>query len=196
MRGDLKMRKFILLIIALVMVLTLVACTIKEPPQQDSPVVENPVKPDEVTEQPADTDADTMEVTLYFANKKYTETGDETVEKLISETRTVEVKDENIEDAVIRELMKGPESDELSNVIPPTAKLLGVQVDNGTAVVDFASEGLNGGSMQEFFTLNQIIASLLEMEGVDRVKFLVDGKETDSLMGHYGIEEPFDKIWQ
>lgn len=192
------MRKFILLIIALVMILTLVACTTKEPakepPKQDPPVVENPVEPDVEPEQPANPDSDTMEVTLYFANKKYTETGDETVDKLISETRKVEFKDENIEEGIIKELMKGPENAELSNVIPPTAKVLEVQVLRGTAIVDFASEGLNGGSLQEYFTLNQIIASLLEVEGVDRVKFIIDGKETDSLMGHYGIEDAFEEV--
>ena len=175
------MKRLILIMISLAMILTLVACTTNEPAKQDPPVVEIPVEPEKEPEvKPEEPPTvESKEITLYFANKKYTESGDETLEKMISETRTVEDKDDN---------------NELSNVIPSTAKLLDVEVLMGTAIVDLASEGLGGGSMQEYFTLNQIIASLLELEYVDRVKFLVDGEETDSLMGHYDIEDTFDKI--
>jgi hypothetical protein len=48
--------------------------------------------------------------------------------------------------------------------------------------------------MQETFTINQVVASLVGLESVDRVQFLLDGKKGDSLMGHYSIEEPFDKV--
>ncbi|NLK44706.1 MAG: GerMN domain-containing protein, partial [Tissierellia bacterium] len=91
--------------------------------------------------------------------------------------------------------IKGPVNPENSStVVPSTVKLLGVEVADGTAYVNFAQEGMYGGSMQETFTINQIVASLLELDSVDRVQFLIDGKKAETLMGHYSIEEPFESI--
>lgn len=194
------MKKYISILLALIMVLTFaVACTPKKPSDDNGNLVEpNPngnegVDNDEVVNPSPKTNS--QEVTLYFANKKYADTGDESLEKLIGEKRNVEYGDTTLEEAIVRELMKGPEDKEnLYTEIPSTAKLIGVEVADGTAFVNFASEGMYGGSMQETFTINQVVASLVELESVDRVQFLLDGKKSDSLMGHYSIEEPFDKV--
>ncbi len=80
-------------------------------------------------------------------------------------------------------------------MIPTSIKLLGVEVSNGTAFVNFSQEGLFGGSMEEYFTVNQIVGSLLELNNIDRVQFLIDGGEkAESLMGHFDISEPFESI--
>ncbi len=179
-----------------VLTISLAACKKEEaPPTTNDPVVENPAeepsKGDEVVDPtPA---IDYEEVTLYFVNDKYIETGDESLEKLIPENRKIELGNFSLEESIVRALMAGPESEGVSTVIPSSAKLIGVEVADGTAFVNFAREGMFGGSLQETYTINQIVASLTELDNVDRVQFLIDGQKGDSLMGHYGLEEPFDK---
>ena len=67
-------------------------------------------------------------------------------------------------------------------------------IEDKTAYMDFKSDELHGGSLEETFFVDQIVASLLELEEVDKVQFLVDGETASSLMGHVYIEEPFDSI--
>src|SRR5699024_1003591 len=131
------------------------------------------------------------EITLYFVNKDYIDTGDESLEKLIGEKRVIKFDSTPLEEAVVKELIEGAKNPKLSTVIPSNAQLINVEVADKTAFVNFAQEGLFGGSMQEIFTLNQIIKSLLELDSVDKVQFLIDGKKAESLMGHYNISQPF-----
>lgn len=181
------MRKFILILLAAAMILSLAACSApnKEPvdagkKQGGDVIVEPSPKTDE------------KEVSLYFVNKKYVETGDEKLEKLISEKRVVKYGDTSIEEAVIKELMKGPESQELTTEIPSSAKLINVEVADGTAFVNFAQEGLYGGSLQEIFTISQITKTLDGLGNIDKIQFLIDGNKAETLMGHIGISEPFE----
>lgn len=187
------MKKYIVLFLAAVMVLTLGACTPKEiVNDDDNIVVEDPQNQDEIVDPSPKTES--QEVTLYFGNNKYIETGDESIEKLIGEKRVIEYGDISIEESIVRELINGPENtDELSSSIPTTVKLLGVEVADGTAFVNFAQEGMYGGSLQELFTIEQIVSSLIDLDGIERVQFLIDGKKTETLMGHYSIDEPFEK---
>lgn len=180
------------------MVLTLGACTPKKTVEENKPpIVENPIdennQGDEVVNPTPQKES--KEVTLYFGNKKYIETGDEGLDKLIPEKRVIQYDDISLEEKIVRELMKGPENtEETSTVIPSTAKLLGVELEDGTAFVNFAQEGMSGGSMQEIFTIDQIVASLTELDSVDRVQFLIDGKVAESLMGHISIDQPFEGV--
>lgn len=135
---------------------------------------------------------ETRDVTLYFANNEYILTGNEELEKLVPENRTIEIKDTTVEAAVVAELQKGTENPDLSTLIPETTKIIDVTRTDDTVFVNFDRDGLNGSSLEESFTINQIVASMLELEGVHKVQFLVDGEITESLMGHFGAEEPFD----
>lgn len=192
------MKKFIVFLLIFVMVISFGACTPKKPANDKDNIVggnpaEQPGNKDNEVVEPTPV-ANSKEVTLYFANKKYIETGDESLEKLIPEKRVIEYGNSSLEEAVVRELMNGPKSDQLSSGIPTTAKLLGVEVADGTAFVNFVQEGMFGGSMQEIFTINQIVKSLIELDSIDRVQFLLDGKKAESLMGHFEISEPFENI--
>lgn len=188
------MKKIITLLMILVLALSLVACTTKAPVEKD-PVVEAPVEPTPVEPAPVDPapSTDSKEVKLFFVNEEFIQSGDESLEKLVSENRTLEYGSITLEEAIVKALMIGAEEEGKRTVIPATAKLLGVEVADGTAFVNFAQEGMFGGSMEETFTINQIVASLVDLDSVDRVQFLLDGQKGESLMGHYGIEEPFEK---
>lgn len=200
------MKKLLAIFLILIMVFSLVACT-SENPKKDGDIVDQDKDSDIVNEDDEDTDeedkvdivdptpkTDEEEIILYFSNKEYIETGNENLDKVLPEKRTIEYGDISLEEAVVRELMKGPESDKLSTSIPSTVKLLGVEVSNGMAFVNFSQEGLFGGSLQEDLTISQIVNSLLELDSVDKVQFLVDGEKTESLMGHFDTTEPFDSM--
>ncbi|MBZ2174758.1 GerMN domain-containing protein [Schnuerera sp. xch1] len=188
------MKKFIVIFLVIILSLSLVACNNTESPEDENPIEEQDnaeENDDEIVEPTPNTDE--VEVTLYFANKEYVETGDESLEKLIAEKRTVEYGDTSLEETVVKELIKGPESEELSTIIPQSINLLGIEIADGTAFVNFSQEGLYGGSMQEGFTISQIVNSLLELDSVDRVQFLIDGEKAESLMGHISIMDPFEE---
>lgn len=193
------MKKHISILLLLLILLTLGACS-KKDLGDTPPVVENPTENDQIDQDEVvdpNPEKETKEVNLYFANGEYIETGNESLEKLIVEKRMVEYGDVTLEEKIVRELMKGPENTEkASTVIPSSIKLLGVEVADGTAYVNFAQEGLYGGSMEESFTINQIVSSLLDLDSVDRVQFLIDGKKAETLMGHYSIEEAFENIME
>lgn len=202
------MKKTFTMFLIIVLAFSLVACSSKEEPtneSNDNIIEENgdndiidKVEEDDTEEKNQVVEptpkTDSEEVILYFANNEYINTGDESLEKLIPEKRIVEYGDISLEEVIVKELMKGPKKDNLSTVIPTSIKLLGVEVSNGTAFVNFSQEGLFGGSMEEYFTVNQIVGSLLELNNIDRVQFLIDGEKVESLMGHFDISEPFESI--
>lgn len=196
------MKKFITLLLVTFLAISITGCTKKDNTRneninidianEDDTGVENEANEENEVVDPTP-NTEKVEVTLYFPNKKYIETGDESYEKLIAEKRTIEYGNIPLEEAIVKELIKGPESDELSTSIPTTVTLLGVETVDGTCYVNFSQEGLYGGSLQEDFTISQIVNSLLELESVDRVQFLIDGEKAESLMGHFSIIDPFEE---
>lgn len=195
------MKKTIIFLLVALLAFSIIGCAKKDSnPNEDTDIIneeennnenEGEEKEDEIVDPSPNTEE--VEVVLYFANKKYIETGDESYEKLVTEKRTIEYGNLPLEEAIVKELIKGPESDELSTSIPDTAKLLGVETANGTCFVNFAQEGLYGGSLQEDFTIAQIVNSLLELDNVERVQFLINGEKAESLMGHFSIMEAFEE---
>ena len=134
-----------------------------------------------------------VETILYFISEEYIKTGSEYLEKLIPEKRVIICEDVSLEEGIIRELINGSDSDDLVTIIPNNLKLLSVEVIDETAFLNFSKEGLNGGSLEEYFTIKQIVDSLFELDNIEKVQFLVEGEKTESLMGHIGVFEPFER---
>lgn len=202
------MKRILSIFLMVTMIFSLSACTPKQneklddsdnPPvsEQDNNIGDDDEANDEDDKNIEDSkdDEKEKEVELYFANAEYIQTGDESLEKLRSEKRTIKYTDMDLEETVVREILKGPvDKENLVSPINDTVNLLEVKVMDNTAYVDFSSEGLTGGSMQEIFTINQIVKSLIGLDTIEKVQFLVDGKKTDSLMGHVAIDKPFQDI--
>ena len=147
---------------------------------------------EEVSRSTPPTNIAEKEMTLYFANEKYIETGDEDLDKFIPLDVKVEVKNGEIARAVINSLIAGPKEKEgVTTGLPKNLKLIDLNLKDKIILVNLSSEGLNGGSLEEELLIGQIVNSLLELENVEGVKFLVDGEKTDTLMGHFDTTEPF-----
>ncbi len=79
-------------------------------------------------------------------------------------------------------------------VIPPGTTLLGVDVRDGTAYLDFSGairENHRGGTSAELQTIYAIVNTMtLNFQPVKRVQILIEGKTGKTLAGHIDISAP------
>jgi len=128
-------------------------------------------------------------VTLYF--------GDKRSGYLVQENRRIQVGPEGLETRLVMELIKGPSSPGRVSTIPGKVKIRSpVAVKDGIATVDFDREiktGHWGGSAGEILTVYSVVNTLTELEHVRAVRFLVEGEEVDTLLGHLYLGEPVQR---
>ncbi len=99
---------------------------------------------------------------------------------------------------VITALIAGPKDSSLLPTIPSGTRVLGVEVDNKLAAVNFSAElrdNHSGGSSGETMTIYSIVNSLAELEGIDQVQILVEGQVIETLAGHISLDEPLEPDW-
>jgi spore germination protein GerM len=132
-------------------------------------------------------EAITTKVHLYFADQKgnYLQAEER---KILAEDTTSAVE------AIIAALLEGPDDPKLVSAIPAGSRLLHIFVtDDGTAYLDFGSELSRlhpGGITAERLTLYAIVNSLvLNLEQVERVQLLFEGKPASTLSGHVDIRQ-------
>ena len=83
------------------------------------------------------------------------------------------------------------EADKYYSMLRENYKINSVTVDDGVAYVDFASEGLTGGDLDEVLLVDQIVYTLCDsFTEIDAVKFTLDGQNVQTLMGNVDISEP------
>ena len=116
---------------------------------------------------------------------------------LIGVKRTVEIKNDADKYLVaIRLLMKNPEEKDLTVIFPKNAKINNVTFADGTAFVDFdknITKSFVGGSTGEELLVGSVVKTLCEFKEVQQVRFLVDGKEIETLSGHMDLSAPIKK---
>ncbi len=130
-----------------------------------------------------------QEITLYFS--------DDQAMYLQGEKRLVTVEKgreaQQLPAAVINELISGPVTQNLYPTIPPETTLLGIEIKEETAYVNFSEElktGHWGGSTGELMTIISIVNSLTELKGIEAVMILINGETQETLAGHLDISEP------
>lgn len=131
--------------------------------------------------------AETMELTLYFA--------DEQSMYLLPEKRVVS-RTEAVARTALAELIEGPEQAGHVKTIPAGTRLLGVKIENGLASVDFSREFVDnhpGGSAGETMTIYSIVNTLTELSTVQRVRFLVEGNAIETLAEHMDLTQPLGR---
>lgn len=181
------MKKIITIILIATLALTMFACgrQVEEAPQnQDNNNNDTVIDPNPEGER--------EEITLYFMNLEYIETGNDELEKIIAVKREVTVGEKSLEEMVIAELQKKPEDEKLYTALE-NLKVLSVETVGSTAYLNLSNENLYGGSLEESSILNQVVLSLTELPDINAVQFLVDGSKRETLMGHFLIEEPLTR---
>lgn len=99
-----------------------------------------------------------------------------------------------ISEAIIEEFLRGP-SDQTRSGIPGDARLLAVYTGNdGILYVDLSDEcrrNFQGDALAEFLFLKGLYESIISnVQGIDDVKVIVEGKETESIGGHLSTLYP------
>lgn len=128
---------------------------------------------------------------LYYVNDEYVATGNEELNEMMPVyEKSLEVTEEEQYVAVLEALKVVP-AEGYDTMLSNNIVINNVTVDENNAVVDFNSQGLTGGSLEEVLLIHQIVFSLVETFKVQTVSFTVDGKPTESVMGHLETDTPF-----
>ncbi len=138
-----------------------------------------------------DIDTDTSEtrnVILYFT--------DIATKKLAKEERTVRITDQQpIEQYIIGELIKGPHNSDLSAVISDDVNLISVNISNNIGFVNFGQSFIDkcpSTPEEQEQTIFSVVNSMTELESINRVQFLVEGKKVEKF-GNIDIEHPIGR---
>ena len=132
-------------------------------------------------------------VSLYFVES---ETGE-----LCPEARLVDIKDlMNLPyDKLMELLIGGPKNDKYTKVIPENTKLLKTYTEGDCLIIDFSTEGdclvldvtsdilkynKEDKNAKENI-INSIVNTMTELTEINKVKFLIDGKQNEELKDTY-----------
>jgi germination protein M len=195
------MKKILSVILCSVLMFTLVACGKEQAKKEESSksvVKEETVaaaKVEETVEPKVEVTTEAVkssEVVLYFS--------DDQAMNLVGAKRNIENATAK---SIVGELVKGPnaKSDvegKLIATLPVDLEIIDVQVKENIAYVDFkssATEKISAGSTGEGMALFSIINTLvLDKElGIKKVQFLVEGKNVDSIKGHFDVSKPMSE---
>ena len=165
------MKKIIVFIIALVLV-TASACT------------DTKNKPVNVTEyEVSEKNEEKAEVVLYYAS--------DDAMGLKAEVRSVPKDEAANPENMVNMLISGTSKEGYASVIPNGTKLNSCIVADGICTVDISEEFVSPkGSANEQMIIYSVVNTLCRMDGIEKVKFLVDGKNVE-FFGSYVFDEPF-----
>jgi hypothetical protein len=122
---------------------------------------------------------------------------DRAASRIVTEEREIVVPDDRPGRArrILEELVRGPEKRGVATIPRQTRVISVVFDDAGGVYVDFSRELIDnhpGGSAGETFTIRSVVATLAEnFPEVRSVKFLVEGREIETIAGHYDASDAF-----
>lgn len=148
-------------------------------------------------------------VKLYFVNEDYLETGDAARGVLIEyDGITINLPKETPEGmteeqaasmgytAAISQLWDEPDVlEDAETLVTRRTQFNDIVCKDGTAYVDIKGDSLQGGgSLEETLFISQIVETLVNsFDEIERVQFLIDGQQVDTLMGHCDVSVPLEK---
>lgn len=133
-----------------------------------------------------------MDVAVYYIKATPTDM------YLVREVHQVD-KTTEVAQAALNELIGGtPATVCAARVLPPDTRILGINIDQGLATVDFSAEVLkaNVGSSGEALGIASIVNTLTEFPTIKKVAFMVDGSKEKGMdwWGHVGLyQQPFQR---
>ena len=118
--------------------------------------------------------------------------------KLVEVDREIVVDEDSQKySAAVEILRDDPVEANLTKIFPDNAGIRNITVEDGLAIVDFDGgilKGFVGGSTGEEFLIGSIVNTLTNFPEVTSVKFLVDGKEIETLSGHMDLSMPLERM--
>lgn len=127
---------------------------------------------------------DSKRAVLYFADKESS--------RLVREARRITVNDtQPIEQYIVNALIAGPEKKGLSAVVSADTSLISAETKDMICFVNFKSNFVDkntGNAAKERLALYSIVNSLTELDTVDAVQILVDGKKIDKF-GSFDVSD-------
>lgn len=111
-------------------------------------------------------------IVLYFSNL---ETGE-----LVKEYRNVKLQDikNNMEETIIKELLRGPENIELVSTIPSGTMLNSILLENNKIIIDFSKEfkEVVADELKNLHKIYSVVNSLTEITEINEVEIKVEGE--------------------
>lgn len=130
-----------------------------------------------------------MTITLYFA--------DQEAMQFVTEKRSILLApDEQVERVILRELALGPKQKKHSRIMGYYCEPLSIVVKEQIAYLNFPQDFYlknRSGTTGELFLVGGIVNSLLELQHIAGVQFLVAGEIEEAAFGHWDTERPFKK---
>ena len=127
-------------------------------------------------------------VKLYFA--------DSSGEKLVGQTRTIKITDQQpIEQYIINELIKGAKDKKMKSLLSKETVLVSVDVEENICYLNFKSNFLTdnkGNEQHEKLVIYSIVNSLTELQTIARVQFYMDGKRVSNF-GNVRIKDYIER---
>jgi len=118
------------------------------------------------------------ETVIYFSD------GD--AKYVVAETRNIVIREnEALERYVIEEMIKGPDGEGLSSVLPRGTQLINIVPESGICLVNFTAEFgeiLTGAVDLEIQAIAAVTNTLCALEGIDGVQYLVEGERIYSII--------------
>lgn len=116
-------------------------------------------------------------ISLYFINKE--------TKEINPEARTIKVNSliENPYKYLIEQLIEGPKNEKLEKGIPENTKLNNVELKGDILYIDFSKEFIENakkGKKNEEKIIETIVKTVTELNEVNYIKILIDGKENNS----------------
>ncbi|MBR0350796.1 MAG: GerMN domain-containing protein [Clostridia bacterium] len=176
-----KLRIIVGILIILIVVGGFFAIRMAKNSSQETSIGEEYTPQEEITEE----QERMASVNIYFPNKEKN--------KLEIETKLVDIREMmNIPYEKIFNLLKaGPKKDNLEKIIPKNTKVLKAYLDKDCLVLDLSKDFLNYDMEKENAKnnlINSIVYSLTELNEVNSVKFLIEGKEDEQFNQIYTRE--------
>lgn len=171
----------------------------KNPPEKISQPIESENKnpPKEKISQPVEEEnknsqknqQKTLQVKIYYP--------DDSGINLVAVDRKIKfAKDDEKYFETAKLLTKKPTEKDLTKIFPNNAKINGVILKRDTIFVNFDNSVVKnfvGGSTGEEMLINSFVQTLTEFPEVKQVKFLVDGKDVETLSGHMDLSLPIKR---
>ena len=161
-------------------------------PEKQKPVTKPEPKPDVKPEEnrPVENPIEqSMNIKIYYP--------DDTATHLVEVERKIYVGDNDKYTAAVDALREEPNVANLTKILPDNAPIRSVTVQDGLAIVDFDGKilkGFVGGSTGEEFLIGSIVDTLTNFPEIERVKFLVDGQDVETLSGHMDLSTPLERM--